>query len=233
MSNLQSQITQALPLTVGAICDPESLEKIWGASDCDLLELRLDALGNVLQIRSFAERSRQHVPLLVTARHPDEGGMNDLTSAARESLLRGVWDLADAIDLELRSLAELGSLWEEAGERGLLKIASFHDFSATPSLDLLQSKVAEAAAAGADVAKFAFRIRSAADLQVLIALLEDPAPLPLSVMGMGPLAPSSRLLAAQLGSVLNYGYLGTQASAPGQWPAPLLKQAISASQSGK
>lgn len=233
MPNLHSQIAQALPLTVGAICHPEALEKFWDSSDIDLLELRLDALGDILQIRSFAERSRQHLPLLVTARHPDEGGLNDLSSAAREALLRGVWDLAESIDLELRSLAELGSLWEEAGERGLLKIASFHDFSATPSLGLLQSKVAEAAAAGADVAKFAFRIRSTADLQVLIALLEDPAPLPLSVMGMGPLAPSSRLLAAQLGSVLNYGYLGAHASAPGQWPAPLLKQVISASSSGE
>jgi 3-dehydroquinate dehydratase-1 len=45
-------------------------------------------------------------------------------------------------------------------------------------------------------------------------------------MGMGPLAPVSRLLCAQCGSVLNYGYLGKTATAPGQWDAAFLKQAI-------
>ena len=45
-------------------------------------------------------------------------------------------------------------------------------------------------------------------------------------MGMGPLAPASRLLAAQCGSLLNYGYLGTGSTAPGQWPARLLKEAL-------
>jgi 3-dehydroquinate dehydratase len=45
-------------------------------------------------------------------------------------------------------------------------------------------------------------------------------------MGMGPLAPVSRLLCAQSGSLLNYGYLGTTATAPGQWDAALLRQAI-------
>jgi 3-dehydroquinate dehydratase-1 len=45
-------------------------------------------------------------------------------------------------------------------------------------------------------------------------------------MGMGPLAPVSRLLCAQCGSVLNYGFLGETATAPGQWDSALLKTAI-------
>ena len=48
-------------------------------------------------------------------------------------------------------------------------------------------------------------------------------------MGMGPLAPASRLLAAQLGSVLNYGYLGSEPTAPGQWSARFLKEAVNQS----
>ncbi len=43
---------------------------------------------------------------------------------------------------------------------------------------------------------------------------------------MGPLAAVSRLLCAQCGSVLNYGYLGKEATAPGQWAAGALKEAI-------
>jgi 3-dehydroquinate dehydratase-1 len=46
-------------------------------------------------------------------------------------------------------------------------------------------------------------------------------------MGMGVLAPVSRLLCAQCGSVLNYGFLGETPTAPGQWDSALLKQAIS------
>jgi len=49
---------------------------------------------------------------------------------------------------------------------------------------------------------------------------------PISIMGMGRLAPVSRLLYAQLGSVLNYGYIGDTPTAPGQWSARMLKQAI-------
>ena len=43
--------------------------------------------------------------------------------------------------------------------------------------------------------------------------------IPVATMGMGPLAPVSRLLCAQCGSVLNYGYLGKTPTAPGQWDA--------------
>ncbi len=50
--------------------------------------------------------------------------------------------------------------------------------------------------------------------------------LPVATMGMGPLAAVSRLLCAQCGSVLNYGHLGITATAPGQWDAALLQQAL-------
>jgi 3-dehydroquinate dehydratase-1 len=42
--------------------------------------------------------------------------------------------------------------------------------------------------------------------------------LPLAVMGMGPLGMSSRVLLANCGSVLNYGWLHTP-NVPGQWAA--------------
>ena len=81
------------------------------------------------------------------------------------------------------------------------------------------------AEAGADVAKCAFSLENPGDLQCLAEAFAG-SPLPLSLMGMGPLGPSSRLLAASLGSVLNYGFLGEHPTAPGQWPARLLKEAL-------
>ena len=50
-------------------------------------------------------------------------------------------------------------------------------------------------------------------------------PLPLSVMGMGRFGKISRLLFAQAGSVLNYGYLD-RPNASGQWEATSLKKRL-------
>ena len=95
--------------------------------------------------------------------------------------------------------------------------------------DELLAKLAAMHEAGADIAKFAFRLDDPADIQAVVGILRADSPLPLAVMGMGPLAPASRLLAAQLGSVLNYGYLGSEPTAPGQWSARLLKEAVNQS----
>lgn len=219
-------------LTVGAITDPTALRPKISRSECDLIELRLDVLGNGAAVQEFVATPGRPHPLLLTARHPAEGGGGELSSAKRAALLREFLPHGAALDVELRSLeelTELADLWAEAGTLGLVRVASFHNFERTPDLAELRAHIAAAASKGAEVAKLAFRIKAPADLITLIALFDKLSPLPLSVMGMGPLAPSSRLLAAQLGSVLNYGYLGNQPTAPGQWPAPLLKQALTAS----
>ena len=119
---------------------------------------------------------------------------------------------------------------ERAAEIGMVLIASWHDFTQCPSREQLRDIVGEMASAGADIAKCAFTLGAPSDCQRIAEALED-APLPLSIMGMGPLAPASRLLATHLGSILNYGYLGEAATAPGQWPANLLREAISYSES--
>ena len=74
--------------------------------------------------------------------------------------------------------------------------------------------------------KAAAMLHSPADVSELAAFQLADHGLPVSTMGMGPLAPVSRLLCAQCGSVLNYGYLGSSPTAPGQWDAAFLKQAI-------
>lgn len=229
MSTPVPLLLEKQPLVVGAISDPAMLGTEVGTDDCDVVELRLDALGSCGPVENFLVRHVGRLPILLTARHPAEGGAGGLGAGERASLLHSGLDFAAAIDVEIRSLETLAAVWEAAGGRGVKRIASFHDFDATPGLDQLREHLAAAAAAGADVAKFAFRLREARDLAVVSALLRAPSGLPLSVMGMGPLAPASRVLAMQLGSCLNYGYLGGEPTAPGQWPAPLLKQVRDAS----
>jgi 3-dehydroquinate dehydratase-1 len=82
----------------------------------------------------------------------------------------------------------------------------------------------------ADIVKLALHHNQVEDMVRCTRILQENDR-PMSVMGMGPLGPVSRLLYAQHGSLLNYGYLGDQATAPGQWPAKLLKEAIAAVES--
>ena len=228
MENLSSALQSREPLVVGSAGTQKAIKTSPSAGECDLVELRLDALGGGPEVRQFAEKQQQFHPLILTARHPDEGGSHHLTLAQRTEILEDFLPLGSLLDLELRSLQEMSSLWQQAEGRGMIRIASWHDFEKCPSDTEIKETIAAMDSAGANVAKCAFFLGKPNDLQRISEALANP-PLPVAIMGMGPLAPSSRLLAAGLGSVLNYGFLGEEATAPGQWPARLLREAISAS----
>ncbi|MEC9053820.1 MAG: type I 3-dehydroquinate dehydratase [Verrucomicrobiota bacterium] len=228
MVNLSTALQSREPLVVGSAGTQEAIKTSPSATECDLVELRLDALGGGPEVRQFAEKQQKFHPLILTARHPDEGGSHHLTLAQRAGILEDFLPLGSLLDLELRSLQEMASLWQEAGARGIMRIASWHDFEKCPSNTEIKETIAAMDSAGANVAKCAFLLEKPNDLQRIAEALERP-PLPVAIMGMGPLGPSSRLLAAGLGSVLNYGFLGETPTAPGQWPAQLLREAISAS----
>lgn len=230
METLTTSIQSRQPLVVGSAGSKKALEHVYSLEDCDLVELRLDCLGNGENVQNFVQRQQDSLPLLLTARHPDEGGMNQLSTTQRAEILSEFLPAGRLLDLELQSLKDLGEIWESAAETDMIRIASWHNFKCCPTREQLRDIVGEMAAAGADIAKCAFALAELSDLQRIAEGLED-APLPLSIMGMGSLAPTSRLLAADLGSALNYGYLGENATAPGQWPAKLLRKAISYSAS--
>jgi 3-dehydroquinate dehydratase-1 len=182
---------------------------------CDIAEIRLDLLlaaGQSIDCSHWQHLAE--VPLLFTARRIEEGGALALSPAARMDLLRKTLDQAAWVDIEVASIQEMGELLQELAARQIPWIASYHDFAQVPSTAALEHAARLAKDAGAAVFK-------AAEFQVA-----DHG-LPVATMGMGPLAPVSRLLCAQSGSVLNYGYLGSTATAPGQWDCALLKLAIS------
>lgn len=197
---------------------------------CDIAEIRLDIL-----VAEGAEPRRalwQHlaaVPLLFTARCADEGGALALDAAQRSGLLVAVLDDAAAIDVEVASRDALQDVLAEARSRGIPWVASFHDFAKLPETSVLAEAAQQARAAGAAVFKVAAKLNGPADVLRLAEFQLSEQGLPLATMGMGPLAPASRLFCAQCGSVLNYGYLGATATAPGQWDSGLLKQAITRS----
>lgn len=190
----------------------------------DLIEIRLDTLKASLGGLDSVLASLRH-PLILTARHPQEGGQHGLSPAERSALLERFLPFASAIDIELRSAERMVGIMQMARDRDVAIIVSHHNFHSTPSPARLHELARRALLARADIFKLAVHVDQATDLATLIAFFAKQKRMHLSVMAMGSLGRVSRLLFGQIGSVLNYGYLD-RAAVPGQWPAVLLKQRL-------
>ena len=202
---------------------------------CLAAALRLDARAlDYFEIRvdSFIGREEEllrklpklKLPLIVTVRHPGEGGAHPLTTTQRRNLFKKFLPHAALADIELRSAGSLADVIEWTQERGGRIILSHHNFRNTPSSARLSILSEIARKAGADIFKVATTASTLADITRLLEFQRGQKK-PISLMGMGNYGKVSRLLFAQAGSVLNYGFLGS-AQVPGQWPAVVLKQRI-------
>ena len=174
----------------------------------DFFELRLDHLPS-LDLDNVSGLRR---PLIVTARHPAEGGK--ALRFSRRDLLMKFLPRAEFVDVELRSLRELSAVWKEAGRSRIGRICSVHHFARTPSHGHLQKQFRRARQAGADVFKLVTRVDNAGDLIVLLQLLRT-ARHRCCVMAVGKFGPLSRLLFPECGSVFVYAPL-RRALDPGQ-----------------
>lgn len=192
---------------------------------CDWVELRVDALPTDVTPEQLLNGPRPACPVLLTVRHESEGGCRAMSQQERVALAHKLLPLATALDWETAQLAEAQELVAAAKAAGVTVIASNHDFDKTPALEILQQREEHARSLGAEVVKFAYRLHTAEDMMVGVELLRR-ATGPMAVMGMGALGAVSRLVYAQHGSCLVYGYLGTTPTAPGQWSAALCKQAL-------
>ncbi|HSI10847.1 MAG TPA: type I 3-dehydroquinate dehydratase, partial [Chthoniobacter sp.] len=71
----------------------------------------------------LAALPRLRVPLLVTVRHPAEGGANNLGFARRRELYAQFLPHAALMDVELRSFGKLAATVEDAQRAGVKVIA--------------------------------------------------------------------------------------------------------------
>ena len=214
---------------VATVHSPESLALARRVERCevDFLELRVDAFARDSVALTELERTapKLRLPLIVTVRHPREGGASALSARERRELFMRFLPHAAIIDVELRAARELDGVLGKARAQGVRTVLSHHDFQKTPTLEKLRVLATQARAAGADIFKVAALAQTPRDLATLLAFLTKEKSA-LAVMAMGErLGKISRLLFAQTGSVLNYGFLD-RANAPGQWPAKLLKKRI-------
>ena len=228
MKHMQSWTATATPKVVGSFGSSQDLSET--ATDavqsaCDMAEIRLDLLTPQKASAVAAwSHLKGEIPLLFTARRGEEGGAGALPAAARIRLLESALDDASCVDIEVASIVEMAPVLEILTARNIPWIASFHDFEKLPETALLEAAAAAARAAGALVFKVAAMLRSPADLARLADFQLAPHGIAVATMGMGPLAPVSRLLCAQCGSLLNYGFLGQTTTAPGQWSAATLRR---------
>jgi len=225
-----AQISTSLshPAVVGTV---HSLAAVAAArklrpEQCDWLELRIDnffpdiqTLGQFIPKLAF--------PRIITVRHASEGGRaNGMSAGSRRALYTHFLEGAGLVDVELRWSGPMRDVIRQAKDAGAGVILSHHDFRRTPPLPKLRDLARRARDAGADVFKLAAMTHTERDLATLIEFLAgEKRRLPLAVMGMGAFGKVSRLVLAQAGSCLNYGYLGAP-NASGQWPAALLKARI-------
>lgn len=230
MAHAQLAFLTGQALVVGSFGDAAALRDVEAGTlleGCDLAEIRLDVL--LAQGAGPARglwRQLAGIPLLFTARCHDEGGALALDAARRSELLEIALEDAACIDVEVANRDSMRGILAEARRRGIPWIASYHDFAKLPATAVLAEAAQRARDAGAAVFKVAAMLNGPADVQRLAEFQLTAHGLPVASMGMGALAPVSRLLCAQCGSVLNYGYLGASPTAPGQWDCGLLKQAI-------
>jgi 3-dehydroquinate dehydratase-1 len=168
---------------------------------------------------------RLNFPLLLTVRHPKEGGAAFLSLTQRRDLIRQFLPFAQWMDVEVRSLRSLQKEIHLGKSERVRLLVSDHFFASTPSLERLDQREKLARQFGAEIFKVASLVRTPRELERLFSFLNQGQARGLAVMGMGPLGQVSRLLMGACGSALSYGYLD-QAQVPGQWEATLLKKRL-------
>lgn len=183
----------------------------------DLFELRLDALH---PLTAPAERliARLTQPLIITARHPREGGRNNLSAAQRRQLLQRFLPKAAFVDVELRAEGQMRNVLGAAAEKQIQRILSVHDLQGTPPLPDLERFLRRAETLTPDIFKLVTRTDRAIDLERLLQFFDaHRTRLRLSVMGLGRLGLESRRALWRRGSALHYVHLGHEV-VPGQFP---------------
>jgi 3-dehydroquinate dehydratase-1 len=209
-----------VPRVVGTIITEQYLVE-WSQDPrklpCDLVELRVDGYPNFPGWIAIGEQIEAYeIPVFVTIRLANEGGKWSGPDSDRWPLLEEAVRRLSGIDVELNSeIVELAA--ELTADLKKLCVLSHHDFTGMPPLEMMR-KMLEHAHEREAIGKIAATVNTPEDLATLQSLLSHPWPLPVCLIGMGPLGRETRLSFPRHGSCFTYGYLDT-AGAPGQYSA--------------
>lgn len=198
-------------------------------AEADVVEYRIDFLDAALDPGAVAATMRpvaeavKNKPLIVTFRTRAEGGQKAITPAQYAAIYDAVLDsgAGDVIDIEAALMASpaVAALKARVQSMGRKVIMSHHDFSATPSVEVMVALLRRQQALGADICKIAVMPQDAGDVLRLLEatwiMRRDHGDRPLVTMAMGGIGAVSRLAGEVFGSSMSFGALGDP-SAPGQ-----------------
>lgn len=182
----------------------------------DIAELRVDLFVSkdlshvVKQALKF-----KNIPTIATVRSSLEGGRWKNAAPKRLQLYQALLPHVSGIDIEYSSSSLLRPLIRQAKKLKKTVIVSYHHFSSTPALTVLEKKVQDAKKAGADIVKIATLARGAEDLLVMSALTLRHWQKGLITICMGKEGAFSRIVFPQFGSLITFARFKTP-SAPGQ-----------------
>jgi 3-dehydroquinate dehydratase type I len=218
------------------ICVPITAESTGAAIEmmeraaplADLFEFRLDRMRNPEMERLLGAA---RTPVIVTNRRRDEGGGFSGTEEERVAFLVEAARLgADYVDIETETAPVLKEALRRVCARGKTKrIASWHDFSGTPTAAMLKKKLAACMADGPDIVKIVTHARDAADGLRILELIPYARQNGQAIIAfcMGETGRISRIMAPLLGSVISYAPLEPEeASAPGQLTARRMREIL-------
>ncbi len=199
-------------------------------SKVEMIEWRadfFDSLHDVEKLKKLLFELRdmtRDVILLVTIRTESQGGQCRLSEQELKKLLVEISQThcADLIDVEYFSFSDPEKVIDKLHERGALLVVSHHDFSGTPSFDLMASLLEQMRDADADIVKLAVMPKSMQDVCTLLSVTSDfyekNPTIPAITMSMGSMGVPSRVMGYMFGSCVTFASEGKAASAPGQLP---------------
>jgi 3-dehydroquinate dehydratase-1 len=155
--------------------------------------------------------------MMLTLRIPEEGGRYSWEKGRRAELYPQLLPYVQAIDVELASMEELGSIIDLAHTMGKWVVCSAHALQSPASPDQIHSwqnqfcKRYLSPSIDQAILKIAGVLEDRADLRRLTRILVDHE-WPVAVMGLGSMGALSRQIFSRLGSRLVYGYLDEPAA---------------------
>jgi 3-dehydroquinate dehydratase-1 len=204
----------------------------------DLFEWRIDffrEIGDVPAVIDTARAIRRAaggIPVLLTRRHPAEGGQpSAIDETAAVAMYRAVCEAGcvELIDYEMSNRPEdIGTLRAVSKAGGIGMILSYHDFRTTPDAAALDARFAAAADLGADVAKVAVMPADEREVLELLAATSrarEALDIPLIALSMGGVGSLSRIMGWVYGSAATFA-VGRSSSAPGQIAIEDLRAAL-------
>jgi len=194
----------------------------------DLIELRIDGLRDPT---GWEKLLPLKLPVILANRPDREGGNfkgdeNERVKVLLQGIARGV----SCVDIEFSTPEPLRErVVSRAKKSGIAVLMSHHDFSSTPSIEVLTEMTKRLAGAGCDLAKivtFADDRKDALRVLDFLAQVQDEVAVPIIAFAMGDAGRITRIAAPVFGSPIAYAAAG-EATAPGQFDVVTMKRLLS------